>query len=318
VPEVQPVTIDVHAHVFPRPVLDRLEALGVGLVTPSGQPMREVPRFWDPDARLAELDAARLGFQVLSLGPPGFDRAEAGDSVDLARLYNDALAGIVAAAPRRFAGFAALPLQDPRAAVKELERGVKDLGLVGAQVFTNTRGRFLDAEEYWPIYEAAESLEAPLFVHPTTPACVTGLEGVLSLPVGFLLDTTVTASRLVVNGVLDRFPRLQVVLAHLGATLPYILPRIDILTAGRTALPRPLGEYFRRFYLDTVSHHGPAYRCALETWGAERILLGSDFPYARWEDSVAAIEGLGLPPATTAAICGGNARALLRRLPDGV
>ena len=131
-------------------------------------------------------------------------------------------------------------------------------------------------EEFWPVYEVAEGLGVPVFFHPTTPACLTGLDGPLALAVGFLLDTT-----------------------------------------GRTRLGPP-GTVLRRFYLDTVSHHGPAYRCALDTWGEERILLGSDYPYSVWDQSVTALEALALPDTTTARICRGNARALLRRLAPSV
>ena len=308
------MNIDVHAHLFPRPVLERVHALGRAIMGPGGQPMQALPRFSDPEARLAELDGARLHFQVLSFGPPGVDVADGPESVALARLFNDILADVVHRFPQRYAGFAALPLQDPRAAAKELERAVVELGMVGAQVFTNVKGRFVDGEEFWPVYEVAEGLGVPVFFHPTTPACLTGLDGPLALAVGFLLDTTVLATRLAVNGVLERFPKLDVILAHLGATLPYILPRLDILLAGRTPLGGPPGDVLRRFYLDTVSHHGPAYRCALDTWGDERILLGSDYPYSVWDQSVTALEALALPGTTTARICHGNARALLRRL----
>jgi len=312
------VNIDVHAHLFPEPVLARVHALGRAILAPGGQPMQALPRFTDAEARLAELDAARLHFQVLSFGPPGVDVADGADSVALARLYNDLLADIVRRFPGRYAGFAALPMQDPRAAARELERAVLELGMVGAQVFTNVKGRFVDGEEFWPVYEVAEGLGVPVFFHPTTPACLTGLDGSLALAVGFLLDTTVLATRLAVGGVCERFPKLDVILAHLGATLPYILPRLDILLTGRTRLGGPPGDVLRRFYLDTVSHHAPAYRCALDTWGADRILLGSDYPYSVWNQSVGAIEALALPETTTARICHGNARALLRRLAPAV
>jgi predicted TIM-barrel fold metal-dependent hydrolase len=312
------VNIDVHAHLFPEPVLARVHALGRAIMAPGGQPMQALRRFTDAQARVDELDAARLHFQVLSFGPPGVDVADGAESVALARLYNDLLADVVRRFPGRYAGFAALPMQDPPSAAKELERAVVELGMVGGQAFTNVRGRFVDAEEFWPVYAVAEGLGVPVFFHPTTPACLTGLDGSLALAVGFLLDTTVLATRLAVNGVCERFPKLDIILAHLGATLPYILPRLDILLTGRTALGGPPGDVLRRFYLDTVSHHAPAYRCALDTWGADRILLGSDYPYSVWAESVGAIEALALPDATTARICHGNARALLRRLPAAV
>lgn len=314
-----PRTIDIHGHLYPRPFLDYLDRHGIEFGLP-GLPFVRFPKLWDVEEHLRDMDEARIDVMVLSLGCPGADAAEGRRSVDLARVYNDAIAEVVAERPDRFLALAAVPLQEPAAAADELERAVRELGLCGGHVFTNVRGRFLDDPEFWPVYEAAEALGVPLLVHPTTPVCRTGADRYgLMISVAFLVDTTMTASRLVLSGTLERFPRLDLALSHLGAVLPYILPRLDIETEtqgehvegfelGIDALP---SEYFTRFYIDTVSHHAPAYRCAIETWGVDRILLGSDYPYSRWERTVGAIEELGLDEDDTERILGGNTKRLL-------
>jgi predicted TIM-barrel fold metal-dependent hydrolase len=315
----RPRTIDIHGHLYPRPFLDFLDRHGIDFGLP-GLPFLVFPKLWDVDEHLRDMDAAGIDTMVLSLGCPGVDAAEGARSVELARVYNDAIAEVVREHPDRFLAFAAVPLQEPQAAARELERAVRELGLSGGHVFTNVRGRFLDEPGFAPVYEAAEGLGVPLLVHPTTPVCRTGAEEFgLMISVAFLVETTMTASRLVLAGVLERFPRLDVALSHLGAVLPYILPRLDIETETQgqhvegfhVAIDRLPSEYFTRFYIDSVSHHGPAYRCALDTWGAERILLGSDYPYSRWERAVEAIEELGLGEDDTGRILHSNAERLL-------
>jgi aminocarboxymuconate-semialdehyde decarboxylase len=315
----RPRTIDIHGHLYPRPFLDFLDRHGIDFGLP-GLPFLVFPKLWDVDEHLRDMDAARIDVMVLSLGCPGVDAADGARSVELARVYNDAVAEVVREHPDRFLALAAVPLQEPQAAARELERAVRELGLSGGHVFTNVRGRFLDEPDFAPVYEAAEGLGVPLLVHPTTPVCRTGTEEFgLMISVGFLVETTMTASRLVLAGVLDRFPRLEVALSHLGAVLPYILPRLDIETETQgqhvegfhVAIDRLPSEYFTRFWMDSVSHHGPAYRCALDTWGPERILLGSDYPYSRWERAVDAIEELELGDDATERILRGNAERLL-------
>jgi predicted TIM-barrel fold metal-dependent hydrolase len=313
------MNVDVHAHLFPTPYLDYLEGHGLEFGLP-GEPFTVVSKLYEVDERLADMAASRVDLQVLSLGPPGVDVGEARQSVDLARAFNDAVAELARARPDRFAAFAAVPLQDPPAAARELERAVRELGLRGGHVFSNVRGRFLDAPEFWPVWEMAEALDVPLFIHPTTPVCTAGTaEWGLMITLAFLLDSSVTASRLVMSGVLERFPGLTFILSHLGSVLPYVLSRFDIAAGGlghtavpKSALAKPPSEYFRRFYLDTVSYHRPAYVCALETWGVDRILLGSDYPYLSWRRAVEAVDELGLPAVDAAKIRGENARTLLR------
>lgn len=315
--------VDVHAHLFPRPFVDALERAGGGLGLP-GQVARAFPALVDIGARIDDLDRLGIDHQVLSLGPPGTATADPAARTDLARRYNDEIAAAAAPWPGRFLAFAALPPDDTDAAVAELQRAVGELGAVGAQLFTNVDGRYADAAELHAVYDAAQELGVPVFLHPTTPACLHLTDDLgLTVALGFLYETALVASRLVASGTMAKFDRLDVILSHLGAFLPFTLARFDAIAANRARLDErelaevaPPSETMRRFWLDTVSHHEPAYRCAVDTWGTERLLLGSDYPYSNWQQCVTEIEELGLPAADTAAVLGGNATRLLR-LPTG-
>lgn len=313
------MNIDVHAHLYPKPFLKYLDKHDIDFGLP-GLPFAVFPKLYEVNERFEDMERARLDHQVLSLGCPGVDAGGASESVDLAKAFNDSIAEIVRTWPERFSAFAAVPMQDPDSAVLELTRAVEELGFPGGHTFTNVKGEFLDSERFWPVYEAAEDLGVPLFVHPTTPVCLVGAEDWgLMISVAFLQETTMTASRLVLGGVLERFAQIDFILCHLGAALPYILPRVDIETELNShfiedyapSIDRPPSDYYLRFYIDTVSHHAAAYRCAIETWGIDRIVLGSDYPYSRWERTMDAIEELGLTDEEEAKICRENAARLL-------
>lgn len=312
--------IDFHAHLFPRPFLDELGRRKLEFRLP-GVAHSIFPKMYDLDERLGDMARIGVDMQVLSLGPPGAEVGTARDSVDLTRLWNDQIAAVVQRDPLHFTALAALPMQMPDEAVRELGRAIGELGLRGAQVFSNAAGKPLDAPEFWPVYERAQELDVPIFIHPNTPACTAGmldlgLMTMLALP----MDTSLTAARLILSGVMEKFPRLTLVLAHLGAVLPYLIGRFDavaqtLVRSGPDDSPvitQPPSLYLKRFYMDTVSHHAPAYYCALQTVGADRIVLGSDYPYSRWDLAVEVIEELDLPRADKEKIYGENAARLLK------
>ena len=312
--------IDFHAHLFPRPFLAELERRKLEFRLP-GMPFSVFPKMYDLEERLSDMAMAGIDMQALSLGPPGAEVGTAGDSVDLTRLYNDMIAQVIQADSRHFTGLAALPMQAPDAAGRELDRAIHDLGLRGAQIFSNAAGKTLDSPEFWPVYERAQELDVPIFIHPITPICTTGqMDYGLMIMLGFPFDTSLAAARLIFSGVMEKFPRLTIVLAHLGATLPYLLGRLDVESSllarfvpGYDArISQPPSVYFKRFYLDTVSHHAPAFYCAIVTSGAEKIVLGSDYPYSCWERTVQAIAELDIPEAEKEMIYGGNAARLLK------
>lgn len=314
--------IDSHSHIFPLAYLEELKRhripFGLG-----GEEFAVFDQMYSPEKRLEDMDQYGVDMQLLSLGPPGIDLkgASAELTVRLARIANDAIAEVVARYPDKFAGLAALPMQGPEEARAELERGVKQLGMKGAKIFSNVNGQPLDAPQFWQVYAKAAELDVPLFIHPTLPVAQEGLQEYgLTIIVGLLFDSTLAICRLIFAGVLEKYPELKLILAHLGSTLPYILARLDIessllkqfVPSYRLPIERRPSEYFKKVYVDTVSHHRPAYLCAHATCGPGKILLGSDYPYSLWRNTVKAIEELEIPEEDKERIFSGNARSIFK------
>jgi hypothetical protein len=208
------------------------------------------------DGRISEMDAAGIDVQVLSLTSPGVDQLDVTEAVALARDTNDLLADAVRRHPSRFAGFATLPAAAPGTAADELERMVSEHGFKGAAINGHNRGRYLDDEFFWPILERAEALQVPLHIHPTPPpqavieASYVGnyapevTERLASAAWGWHIETATHILRLILSGAFDRYPRLQLVVGHLGEALPFMLPRLNRnLPVELTKLHRPMGAY---------------------------------------------------------------------------
>ena len=272
------------------------------------------------DERIADMDSAGLDIQVVSLTAPGVQSQTPADAAALAREANDALADAVRARPDRLQGLATLPTPDPAAAVKELSRAVSDLGFHGAMLFGRTRDRNADDPAFWPIYEAAAHHRAPLYLHPQAP--VPAVRGAIYSGFGEPLDTAFAAFglgwhyeagvqvlRLILAGVFDRFPELQVVTGHWGEVVLFYLDRIDGL--GRFAkLQRPVSDYFRTNISITPSGvWSQRYlRWAKEVVGVERILFSTDYPYRFDANGTARrfLEEAELTEGERAAIAHGN------------
>ena len=241
--------------------------------------------------RIAAMDATGLSVQVLSLTTPGVQNLPARQAVALAREANDLLAAAVTARPDRFGGLAALPTSAPGAAADELERALAGLGLDGAMLFGRTGPRHLDHASLWPVYEAAERRGAPVHLHPQSPpppvrdAYYAGLAPAVeaafaTFGVGWHYDAGVEFLRMVLAGVFDRFPRLQVVIGHWGELVLFFLERIAHL-ASVAGLPRNLHEYARNNLIvapsGILSHR--YLRWAKEVVGADRIVFSTDYPF---------------------------------------
>jgi 2,3-dihydroxybenzoate decarboxylase len=282
---------------------------------------KSVERLGDLGAlRLAEMDAGGIDVQVLSEAEPGTQNLESERAVALARVSNDLLFEAVKRHPKRFAGFATLPTPDPSVAAQELERCVKELGFCGAMVHGSSRGQFLDERPFWPILESAQALDVPIYLHPSTPP-PTVLDAyykeypVLSrAALGFGIDMAVQAARLVMSGALDEFPRLKIILGHLGESLPYVLWRADDTLARRGKLKRRFADYFRDHFCITTSGNfsQPALQCAIAELGIGRILFAVDWPFQPNADAVAFVNDARLDPSEREQVLCGNARALLR------
>ena len=314
--------IDFHTHLFPLPFLKEIErrnlAFGMG-----GESFTVFESMYDPIVRFRDMEEYGVDMQVLSVGPPGVELEGASSEVNalLARIANDEIARLVAGYPERFLGLASLPLRAPEEAVGELERAVKSLGLKGAIIFSNVDGKMLDSPDLEPLFAKAVELDVPLFIHPTTPVFKEWVRDYgLTIMVGLLFDSTLALCRLIFSGLLERYPTLKLIVAHLGSTLPYIEGRLDVesgllgkfVPGYRLGIPKPPSEYVKRIYMDTVSHHRPAYMCAYASSGADKILLGSDYPYSRWQRTVQAVEELPIPEADKEKIFYQNVRNLLK------
>jgi hypothetical protein len=242
--------------------------------------------------RLAAMDEAGIDVAVLSLTTPGVQNLDADIAVSLARASNDRLADAVRSRPDRLQGFATLPTPAPQSAAKELERAVRELGLQGAMLHGRTRDRNLSDQEFWPIFEAADALRAPLYLHPQSPqqgvldAYYAGfgdqLESLFARPaIGWHYETGIQILRLILAGVFDRFPELQIITGHWGEVMLFYLDRIDMLS-GAAKLPRKISEYVQQHVSVTASGilSQRYLRWTLEVLGPERILFATDYPFA--------------------------------------
>lgn len=271
--------------------------------------------------RLEEMDRDGVDVQVLSLTSPGIQAlTDAAEAVATAKHANDLVADVVREHPTRFAAFAALPCQDPDAAVAELERAVNELGLCGALINGHTHGSYLDDQRYWGLWELAESLGVPIYLHPAdAPEPVAACQG---YPLdratwGWGFETGSHALRLIMGGVFDRFPDATVVLGHMGELLPFNLARLDDrydFYVADPPLAHPPSHYVRRNVLITTSgvNDSAPLLCALQALGADRILFAVDYPYQRNADAVAFIDAAPLRDTDRELICHGNAERLLR------
>ena len=278
-----------------------------------------VPGHRDIDYRQRVLDEQGVETQVLSFTTPGVHVEKTELSVSLATLINDAFARIIRERTGRFTALATLPLNDPAASVAELERAMEELHLPGAMVFSNVNHVPLADERFAPLWKKADELSAVIYIHPTDPAGVEAMLDFWLMPlVGFLMDTTLAAARLVFSGVVHRHPRIRWVLTHMGGAVPYLAERLDrgyrAFADCRRHIDRPPSEYLRGFYYDTVNFNPAAIRLALDFAGEDRILAGSDYPHQIGSIPLMkeSIENLDVDPHVKAKILAGNAMRLLR------
>jgi 5-carboxyvanillate decarboxylase len=276
--------------------------------------------------RLADMDATGIDRQIISLTAPGTQIFDAGRAVAMATLANDQLAEACQAHPDRYTGLTAIAPQDPEAAAAEIERGAK-LGFKGVIINSHTRDEYLDDPKFWPVFEAAEALDTPVYLHPNTPSrglidplLDAGLDGAIF---GFAVETGLHLLRLIVAGVFDQFPRLRLVVGHLGEALPFWLFRLDYMHAAtlrsrrypqwRELAARP-SDYMRRNVWVTTSGMAwaPAIMFTREVLGGDRVLYAMDYPYQFVADEVTVQDQLPLGPADKKAFFQSNAERVFR------
>jgi predicted TIM-barrel fold metal-dependent hydrolase len=277
------------------------------------------------ERRLAAMDEAGIDLQVISHTTPGVQHLDADTAVPLAREANDALARAVAEHPDRFAGFATLPTSAPDAAADELERAVGDLGMKGAMVNGHTGGLFLDDPRFDVLLARAERLGVPLYLHPAEPvpavrdAYYAGFDPAVSwflsaAAYGWHAETGLHVLRMVLAGVFDRHPGLQLVIGHMGEMLPFMLARIDDnLPPKLTGLDRLPSEYILANVHITTSglFTLPPLQCALTVFGIDRVLFSVDWPYAPNEPGMRLLETAPVSPDDLEKLAHGNAERLL-------
>lgn len=282
-----------------------------------------LPRLLDLEQlRLAEMEANGVDMHLLSLATPGVQMLERDTAVSLARLANDRLADVIRRHPARFAGLASFAPQDPPAAAKEMERALNTLKLNGFIVNSHTDNLYLDDQRFWPILEAAEALDAPLYIHPRAPSDGMAapfrdyrMEGAIW---GYGMETGTHAVRLMLSGVLDRFPRIRIVLGHMGEALPFWLWRLDYMASpgSRAALRNKLkpSEYVRRnFAITTSGLEDPvALRLAIDKLGVDRVMWAIDYPFQLTPASVAFLDSAQMSESEREQVAHRNAERIFR------
>ena len=331
--------IDVFPHCLPRAYFERAIQR-----SPAGATLQKrmtgIPVLVDVELRLRIMDRYAGYVQVLTLANPPIEViADARTSPELARLANDGMAEIVAKHPDRFPAFvASLPMNNPDAAVREIDRAIDDLGATGVQIYTNVAGRPLDLAEYQPVFARMAQRDLPIWLHPARPAGFADYPGEtrskydIWWAFGWPYETSAAMARLVFSGLFDRHPDLKIITHHLGAMIPFCAGRVggglDQLgsrtddaddMAARSRLKRRPIDYFRMFYGDTALFGAwHAMESGVAFFGADHVLFGTDMPFDPEKgpgfirDTIEAMDRMRATPAEKTAIYEGNARRLLR------
>ena len=325
--------IDTHAHWFPPEWIElvakeggkngaEVATDGKGVITKFQAPGINrrgfAKQYVEIPLRLRIMDEGRVDMHALSLTSPMVYWAAPEFGLRLSQAFNDACSAAHLEYPERFVGMATVPMQAPGLAVQEIDRAVKLPGIRGVYMATHINGKNLDEKEFWPVYEKCEALELPIFLHPVAPV---GRERTGKYHLGNFIgnptETGIAAASLVFGGVLDDFPKLDVMLPHAGGIFPSLIGRMDHGTTVRAEckhMTKPPSSYLRRFHYDTITHSDSILMNLIRQVGADRVVMGSDCPadmsYTRPVDVVERLDGLS--EAERGGILGGNAARLLK------
>lgn len=291
-----------------------------------------VRQLTDLDYRIEEMDKFGVDMHLLSITGPGVQAFDAGFGTELASLANTQLAKAIAKHPGRYAGLAAIAPQDPAAAVREIDWAIGGLKLNGIIINSHTHGEYLDDPKYWPIFEAAVKHDTPIYLHPTFPPDAHiepyshyGMMGALW---GFGAETSLHAVRLIMAGVFDVFPKLKIVLGHLGEAIPFWMGRLDNRYAnilrrggleplGMKKLERLPSEYFKTNFWITTSgmNTNPPLEFCLKMMGDDRVMWAIDYPFEQTAEAVPFIKAAPLGDAVMRKVTHENAEQLFRIAP---
>lgn len=328
--------IDVHVHYYPPEYLKRLEQLdtqfrvvadinGQRVLRDKGSRIVTLTDTMENlDARLEEMDRIAPGVvQALSLSIPNVHLDDASAAADLAQLANDRYVELRSKYPEHFLCFGSVPLPHVEAAVKELDRVLTGLKMNGIVIGTNICGEFLDSAKWDPFFARANELKAAILLHPMSPIAVDKMQQYGLAPlVGFVFDTTMTVSRMIFSGLLERYPDIRFILPHLGGTVPYLMGRWDIgwraYAESSRQIPNPPSYYIKNLYYDSVSLNQAAMMCTYDIAGAEHILFGTDYPHVIGDtvEGIASVNGLKIPEDHKELIFKGNALRILNNMKE--
>lgn len=332
-------TVDVHNHLYPKDWLDylakrtqspRMEQKGntAALFSQNTHVAYIVSQgHVDPAARIKDLDRCGIDTQIISLTTPALEELPAEEGVPWAKRINNYFAEVCHKYPGRFYAYAALPYQDVDEALKELERAYRELNVKGICMFSNVNFKPVSSPEFLPIYAKAAEYGLPVFIHPTVAFTIDIMKKHKLFPglYGFVLDTTMAVMSLIWQGVTEKYPRLNIIHAHLGGVVPYLVGRMEECWHVAQTVKPPIIEvdplphtpafyYKRQVYPDTMSDYLPAMKCCLEFVGSSHLVMGTDYAHTigNWETAVSYIKQAGLPEEETNNILGKNAVRLFK------
>jgi predicted TIM-barrel fold metal-dependent hydrolase len=321
--------IDIHTHVLSTRFVDHLEGRSDVPRTeslPSKRVIRCAPglavpvieEMTDVDTKLAFMDRNGIAISVLSHAVPGPQVLGPGEAEQWAEHVNNELFEITQIAPDRLKAWGVLGWHDSEHAKAEMLRCVNQLGFCGIQLFSNIRGRPLDSPEFEPILTFAAENGIVMNMHPTVPLNRSYMDNFMLLTsLGFVMDTSLNTLRLIETGFFDRHPDFNLIVPHLGGVLPFLHGRVGghsgtgHIQGEETGLQFPIGHYIKRLYVDSVTNDTASLRSALELYGPERVLFGSDHPFGNYEGVTSILEEYGLAKETEEAVSFNNARRLL-------
>jgi aminocarboxymuconate-semialdehyde decarboxylase len=320
--------VDSHFHWYPKAVLEELfrrrnQHLGIESTTmlwrdeESGAQFNADFNWFDLDKQLEHMDRLRHEVDVVcSIGPYSayFSELPVEEGRDVAMRWNDAMAGTQRTYPGRFWGTAAVPLLDVKVSIEVMEHAVTKLGLIGVNLpgSVGSTGR-IDGEHLEPFYDRAEQFDVPLFLHATDIAFETildGYDGALFASFGRVVDVSVAACRLVLSGIMERHPKLKIFMSHCGGALPYQSGRMD-KNSKAARLPQAASAYIKRMYTDTVMPHAQGMKFAIEYYGADHVMYGSDYPCWSPAAALEMLDQIGLSKTDQEKVLNGNARRIL-------
>jgi aminocarboxymuconate-semialdehyde decarboxylase len=325
--------LDIHTHHYTTGFFEKIRESGGHFsftTDPNGRPIITYdgarffgiqPPMTDVSKRLEDMDRVGIDVAVVSLSTPNIFFTDARNQPDVAKMMNDAYAELIAKHPKRFKGFASIPMDAPDAALAELHRAIDTLKLNGVILLSNIRGAALTETRYRPFFEEANRMRLCIFLHPMIPVNSEPFkEYVLGPIIGFPFDTTLAVARMCFDGLLKDFPDIKWIIGHAGGAVPFLMERMDSgyrdFAETKARIDRLPSFYLKRLYYDTVTFNPYNLHMLRDEVGADHMLMGSDYPHllGSIDKAVSTIEALAIPQAEKQKIFGGNALSILNNV----